>query len=390
MKITLIITSLSLGGAERMLFNFLERLSTSFSAQVICLTDIGPIGQRIQALGVPVIALNMPRAVPNPFALFRLVRLLKLSKPDIVHTWMYHADLLGGIAARLAGVPLIVWHIHNSDLSPEKTKLSTRLVADLCARLSWSVPDKILTCSRRAQDIHEKLGYESKKFLFVPNGTDLNKFQPNLQARESIRQELGIAANAPLVGLIARFDPQKNHVGFFEAAGSLHQKRPDVHFLLAGYDVDTANHELMVAIDRAKVRHVTHLLGMREDIPYLMASLDVLVVSASFGEAFPMVLVEAMACEVPCVVTDVGDSAYIVGDTGKVVANNNMPELAVALETLLSLPSAERLKLGQKARLRIAENFEIGKVANLYASLYKELYLTNEEIRSQTNRPFGN
>ena len=374
MKITVIITGLNTGGAEVMLLKLLERLSPQFSVQVISLTDIGPIGQRIQQLGVPVTALGMPRGIPNPLAFMRLVRILHRSKPDIVHTWMYHADLLGGIAARLAGAPSVIWHIHHSDLSRDKTKATTRLTAMLCAQLSKFIPDRILSCSAVARDIHGSLGYVLDKFLLMPNGTDIECFQPDPQARASVRQELGMTAEAPLIGLVARFDPQKNHVGFFEAAGYLHQKQPNVHFLLAGRDIDTNNRQLIEAIHQANVSHVTHLLGLREDIPRLMASLDVLASASSYGEAFPMVLGEAMACGVPCVVTDVGDSTCIVGDTGKVVAPDDMTGLAIALDNLLGLPTEERFRLGRQARLRIAENFEIGKVVNLYQSLYKELY----------------
>ena len=374
MNITVIITGLNTGGAEVMLLKLLERLSPRFSVQVFSLTDIGRIGQRIQLLGVPVTALSMPRGIPDPLAFMRLVRLLHRSKPDIVHTWMYHADLLGGIAARLARVPVVVWNVRHSDLSREHTKITTQLVATLCSRLSKIIPDCIQCCSTVARDIHKVIGYEPSKFVVIPNGFDLGRFQPNSQARESVRQELGIATDTSLVGLIARFDPQKNHTGFFEAASYLHQKRPDVHFLLAGRDIDNTNDTLMTAIHHAKVSHVTHLLGLREDIPRLMASLDVLVSASSYGEAFPNVLGEAMACGVSCVTTHIGDSAYIVGDTGKVVTPNDMFALADAIHSLLSLPSTERLSLGKQARRRVEENFEISQVVKLYESLYKELH----------------
>lgn len=381
MNITIIITGLNTGGAEVMLLKLLERLSPRFSVQVVSLTSTGPIGQRIESLGIPVTALEMPRGVPNPVALLRLLRLLCHHKPDIVHTWMYHADLVGGLAARLARVPLVIWNIRHSDLSKEKTKFTTRLVATLCARLSQTIPDCIQCCSTVARDIHTALGYASNKFIVTPNGFDLKRFQPNLQARKSVRQELEIDADKTLVGLIARFDPQKNHSGFFEAIGHLHQKKPDVHFLLAGHRIDNANDELIEAIHKAKVSHVTHLLGLRNDIPRLMASLDVLVSASTYGEGFPNVLGEAMACGVPCVATDVGDSAYIVEDTGKVVAPDDTVGLSVALDDLLSLPVAERAMLGQRARLRIAQNFEINQVVSLYQSLYEKLYSGREAIR---------
>jgi glycosyltransferase involved in cell wall biosynthesis len=187
-----------------------------------------------------------------------------------------------------------------------------------------------------------------------------------------VRAELGVGQDVPLIGLIGRFDPQKNHAGFFEATGLLHHYCPEVHFVLAGKDIHQNNNELMQAIHNAGVQGATHLLGIRSDIPRLMAALDVLA-SSSYGEAFPNVLGEAMACGVPCAVTDVGDSAYIVGDTGKVVASGDMAGLAEAIKCLLELPTEERHTLGVQARARIADNFEIGKVVRQYESFYEEL-----------------
>lgn len=370
-KIAFIITGLNTGGAEMMLFKLLERLSPEFTPQVISLTDIGAIGQRIQSLGIPVFHLGMNGKLPNPLALIHLIGILKRIKPNIVSTWMYHADFLGGLAARMAGLSKVIWSIHCSQLDIT-SKLTTRLLVKVCARLSGIVPEQIHSCSLVARDIHISSGYDRTKFLVIPNGFDTTKFRPNPLAKDSVRQELGISCDTPLVGMLARFDPQKNHIGFVEAAGYLHEKRPDVHFLLAGADIDDHNLILSKAIKKAKINDVTHLLGSRQDIYRIMSSLDVLA-SSSYGEAFPNVIGEAMSCGVPCAVTDVGDSAYIVGDTGKVVFSGNMIGLADAMDSLLSLSSFDRAKLGEKARYRIEENFEISHIVNLYESAYRKL-----------------
>jgi len=352
----------------------LERLDSRFAPHVISLTNLGEIGRRIQTLGVPVEALNMrPGMIPSPTAFFRLVRRLKELKPDVVHTWMYHADLFGGAAARMAWGPTVAWGIRNGNLDRDKTKLSTRLVAVTCALVSRFIPDRILSCSEVARQIHVTLGYAPDKMRVIPNGFDLDRFRPDEVARQQVRAELGMRQETPIVGLIGRFDPQKNHLGFVEAAGLLHQKMPDVHFLLAGQEVNENNVELMRAVDNAGIGEVAHLLGLRNDMPRLMAALDVLASSSSYGEAFPNVLGEAMACGVPCTVTDVGDSAYIVGETGRVVPPGDMAGLADAMETLLTLSSAERASLGQQARARVAEHFEIGQVVRQYEAFYDEL-----------------
>lgn len=374
MRIAFIITGLSTGGAEMMLLKVLERLDRQrFAPHVISLTTLGELAPRIAALGIPVVAVDMKPGLPSPSGFFRLVRLLKRLNPDVVHTWMYHADLLGGLAARLAGVSSIGWCIRNSNLDKNKTKFSTRAVVGLCASISKWVPSRILSCSERALQVHVACGYAAAKMVVVPNGFDLSQFKPDLDARFRVRAELGITDQTPLVGLIGRFDPQKNHAGFLEAAGVLHRHMPHVHFVLAGQGVDASNAALMQTITQEGVLANTQLLGLRNDVPELMATLDVLVSSSSYGEAFPNVLGEAMACGVPCAVTDVGDSAYIVGETGRVVASGDMAGLAAALEELLALPLPEKAALGKRARARVAEHFEIGAIVRRYEDFYESL-----------------
>ncbi|SHE52599.1 Glycosyltransferase involved in cell wall bisynthesis [Thermomonas hydrothermalis] len=372
-KLCFIITGLSIGGAETMLYKLLQQLDrTRFLPIVVSLTTKGEIGGGIESMGIPVHALGMRPGVPNLILFSRLVKLLRVLKPDLVHTWMYHADLLGGLAARFAGVGTIAWCIRHSDLSPGQNKRSTLLVMKMCAKFSRWLPQRIVSCSDRARAIHVAAGYCAEKFLLIPNGFDLDKFLPDANARASVREELGLPFNTQLVGLVARYDPQKNHLGFVEAAAEVHRVLPQVHFVLAGTNIVPENSALAQAISRAGLQECFHLLGRRDDIPRLMASLDVLA-SSSFGEAFPNVLGEAMACGVPCVVTDVGDSAEIVGDTGRVVPPGDMTGLARCLIELLQLSLEQRLALGVRARERIRANYDIGNVVKRYEDFYMQL-----------------
>lgn len=355
-----------------MLFRLVERLSGELEQHVISLTNRGQIGERIASLGVPVMAMGLSRSFPNPLALPKLTWQIRRLRPAVVQTWMYHADFLGGLAARLAGVRAVIWGIRHNDLTPGKIRRRTRLVVALCARLSWHIPLRIVSCSQAAVGTHVSLGYNPTRFVVIPNGFDLERFRPDEFARSIVRAELGIPKDAPLIGLIARFDPQKNHALFFTAAGLLHRRRPDVHFLLAGRGVEPANPEIARWIHEAGVGGVTHLLGERQDVPRLMAALDI-ASSSSWGEAFPNVLGEAMACGVPCVATDTGDAALIVGDTGCIVPRDDPEALARAWEKLLALSTEQRRALGERARARIAEHFEIGAIAKRYAALYREL-----------------
>ena len=353
------------------ILNCLDR--SKFQPTVISLTDRGDIGPRIEALGIPVLALGMHPGMPNPLLLFRLMGHLRRSQPDVVHTWMYHADLLGGLAARLTGCRHVLWGIRHSNLSPQENKPTTLLVAKLCAWLSSWVPERILSCSHKAKRVHGEFGYQVDKIQVIPNGFDLHRFAPDAQARSGLRGELGVGPATPLVGMVARYDPQKNHLGFVAAAACLRSLCPEVHFVLAGAGVDENNQALMAGIaSHSGLVPTFHLLGRREDIPRLMAALDVLV-SPSSGEAFPNVLGEAMATGVPCVVTDVGDSAEIVGATGRVVPVGDMEGLAREVFGLLSLPSDARYRLGGEARQRVQANYEIGLVTRLYEASYEAL-----------------
>lgn len=356
-----------------MLLKLLQQIDRSrFTPTVISLIGLGEVGPKIQALNIPVHSLDMSRGVPNPLVVLRLAKLLRQLQPDVVHTWMYHADLLGGLAARLAGFRKVIWCIRHSNLSKTENKRSTLWVVKACALLSHRVPVQIISCSQRAKEVHAAVGYAADKLHVIPNGFDLSHFVPDVAARASVRAELGLAADVSLVGLIARFDSQKNHFGFVEAAARVHAQMPDVHFVLAGTGVDAANTALNSAIAVKGLQAHMHLLGRREDVPRLMASLDVLA-SSSHGEAFPNVLGEAMACGVPCVVTDVGDSAEIVGDTGFVAAAGDMAGLARGLVDVLNYPPEQKTVLGEQARARVAARYEIGHVARLYEVFYERV-----------------
>jgi glycosyltransferase involved in cell wall biosynthesis len=376
-RLCLIITGLSTGGAEMMLLKLLQGLDRQrFSPEVISLTNLGDIGPRLQAMAIPVTALEISPGPPEVRSLLALVRHLRQTAPCIVHTWMYHADLLGGLAARLAGVQVLVWGIRQSNLDPAVNKRSTLRVMKACALLSGWVPHSILSCSERARTVHVAAGYCAEKMALIYNGFDLKSFRPDSAARDSVRAELGIAPDTPLVGVVARDDPQKNHLGFIQAATAVQAALPQCCFLLAGQGIDHSNASLSHAIACARLQDHMYLLGNRDDVPRLMAALDVLALP-SHGEAFPNVLGEAMACEVPCVVTDVGDSADIVGDTGRVVAAGDMGDMARQLLAVLQMSVEQRRALGASARARVQERYELGNVVRQYEDFYSELLRDN-------------
>jgi glycosyltransferase involved in cell wall biosynthesis len=369
-----VINALAIGGAETMLLKLLTHTDrTAFAPRVYTLqSPAGPILERVVRLGISVRELGMARGLPNPGRALRLARWLRQEPPDLVQTWMYHSDLVGGIAARLARFSMpVVWNIRNSTLDPSTCRRRTLGVVRACARLSASLPDAVICCSRAAGGIHAALGYDASKLHVIPNGFDVTMFRPDRDRARALRRALRIAEPAAVIGLVARFDPQKDHRTFVEAAGRLHAEMPQVRFVLCGRDVDEANAQLMTWIAEAGISAVCFVLGERSDMPDVNAALDIATSASCYGEAFPNAIGEAMACGVPCVVTDVGDSGYLVGDTGRVVPRLSAHALCAAWKDLLELSVREREQLGQQARQRIAACFSIETVARSYEEVYR-------------------
>lgn len=367
MKCVFVITGLAAGGAENLLLQILTHADSLQGSTVITLSPGGELLPQFRAAGISVETLGMQSRLPSPLVIWRLARRLRELRADVVSTWMYHANLIGGLAARVAGVPA-VWGIHNSSANRQMLKRTTRWVIALGAWLSRSLPVSIITPSERARALHVQLGYTEAKFRIIPNGVDLERFKPDVGARDSVRRELGIAHEAPLVGMVARVCPPKDHAGFIEAANFVAQHRPDVHFLLIGMGAVTDNVELAARIQAHSLQDRVHCLGVRSDVARLTASLD-LSCLASFGEAFGNVLVEALACGVWCVSSDVGVAGDVIGDTGRVVPVGDPGQFAQAILDVLALDDGLRAEMGARAAGRMRERFEIGQIARLYSEM---------------------
>ena len=302
----------------------------------------------------------------------RLARWIRESKPNVIHTWMYHANLVGSLAARLAGDVPVVWGIHHSGLDPRVDNRRTVLVDRICALLSRKLPARIVCCSEASLRLHKELRYAAEKLEVIPNGFDLQQAKPDPSARTSLREELGIPADALLIGMAARFHPHKDHCNFVQAAARLHERKPEIHFLLCGMHVTWQNSQLAGWIEAAGIRDCCHLLGPRRDMARLFGGMDI-ATTASRSEAFPIAIGEAMACGTPCVVTDVGDSAMIVDQTGIVVPPEDPDALAEAWRKLLEAGPEARCRLGMAARRRVQQHFALPAIVDRYQAIYTQL-----------------
>lgn len=347
--------------------------NTLFLSEVISLTDIGPIGKKIQALGVPVRALEMRRGLPSPLKVLTLASWLRQFKPDVIQTWMYHADLVGGIAAKLAGGIPVAWGVHHYNLESQYNKQSTIWTAKLCALLSRWLPEKIVCCSNATYQAHAALGYISNKMIVIPNGIDLSIFKPDTAARENLRKELGISQSALLIGMVARFDPQKDHQNFINAAKILCANYPEVHFLLCGDGITWDNRSLVSWIDNVGMHHHFHLLGVRQDIASVTATLDI-ATSSSFGESFSLTTGEAMACGIPCVTTNIEAPVDLLGGNGWIVPIHDSYALSHAWKEILDGAGGLREKCLDAARERIRKHFSLDVMTGNYQHLFIELH----------------
>lgn len=368
-----IITGLNAGGAERMLTRLVVSPGqNNIRHSVVSLMDDGVFGREIRANGTPLYTLGMRRGwLPSPRALWRLVDLLRTEKPDVVMTWLYHADLLGLVAGWFAGVKQKYWNLRCSDMTLANRSLVYRLLMWLLIRLS-PFPSMIITNSESGQRHHQHLGYHPKKWQVFPNGVDLDRFHPDTGAGLVLRAELGTPHDAILVGHVARFHPMKDYPTLFDSAARVIKENPQVHYVLVGRDVDTDNPYFADQISRSEFAGQIHLLGSRDDIPAILAGLDLFILSSAYGEGSPNVVIEAMACAVPCVVTDVGDAAKIVGDTGLVVPVRDPKALATGVLDVLGMSDAERRSLKRKALTRVETHYDMSAVTSQYRALFLE------------------
>jgi glycosyltransferase involved in cell wall biosynthesis len=361
-----LISSLETGGAQSMLCNLVLRSQGQGQRhRVVAMMDGGSQTDILRAGGIPVGTLGMSRGRPTLGGLLRFARILRRTRPRIVQSWLYHADLLGLLGRPVAGAR-VVWNIRSAMHGGLDA-----LVTQACARLS-ALPDAIVVNSETGRRIHEERGYRPRRWCLIGNGFDLDVFKPSAENREAVRRELRLHRDTPLVGLIGRFDPLKGHGTFLDAAAIVARRFDGVHFLLAGEGVVPHNPALADRIATHGFRDRVHLLGRRADVARLTAALDI-ASCTSTGEAFPNIVGEAMASGVPCVVTDVGDAPRIVGNPDLVVPSGSAQALSDLWTRLLQMEPAGRQALGSKARQRIAELYSLPAVVQQYAALYRSL-----------------
>ena len=359
--VTHVITDLGDGGAQRSLYTLCKN-ENRCAHTVISLRGMGKYGSEFANIGVPVVCLNLPRGKVTLGGLWKLAQLLSDKKIDVVQCWMYHANLVGSLVAVLARPRRLSWGIRHSDLKPEETPRGTRFVAKLGAYLSHFSPSVVICCAETARQVHADYSYAKRKMIVIPNGYDLERLKPDPSSGERFREKHKLTGEVPLIGFAARLNPQKDHQNLLRAVKILEEKGISVCCVFAGTGLEPDSSPLIDEIETLGFSEEIRLLGPVDDIPAFMNALDIHVMSSSFGEAFPNVLAEAMACGTPCVATDVGDASLIVGETGRVVPSQEPLKLAEAIESLLEVRATPKWReLQQDARRHIEKNFSVAQ-----------------------------
>jgi glycosyltransferase involved in cell wall biosynthesis len=362
-----VISGLAVGGAEMALYRLiLEFRGSEYTHTVIALTPEGGMYARFVEAGIRLIVLDVRRSPVSHF--LRLYRLVRTLRPDIVQTWLYHADFFGGLAARLAGNRNVIWGIRTTDVDGGCAR-ATSFVRKLCASLSRWVPHTIVCVAEAARRSHSLVGYDVDRMVVVGNGFDLSTLTASQSQRSQLRGQCGFDTDDIVLGTLGRFNLDKDHANFVKAAGQLARRHDRLRFLMVGKDLDSDNKDLLRWIDDTGYPDRFVLLGERSDVSVCLAAMDIFCLSSK-TEAFPNVVGEAMAMGLPCVATDVGDVAVLMADTGVLVPTANPDALARGVAGLIALGRDYGVQMGQRGRARIHAMFTMACTRKRFETIY--------------------
>ena len=375
-KILHLITDLDYGGAENFLINLLKQKKIKkYKTLVVVMTSGGLSVQSTIKEGIDVQTLGLRRGQFNPLKAMRLISIIKKFKPDILQTWLYHADLLGTLCLPFTNVKNMIWNFRCSNMDLSKYSVQSRFVFSLL-RFLCKIPSLIVVNSESGRKFHEDAGFKPTSWNIIANGVDTERFKSFNTARKDLCIKLNIPEDSVLIGNIGRFDPMKDYTTLFKAFSLIKKKFKKVRFLLIGRDLNRQNRDLMEMIDvplaRENLFQEISFLPPTEKIHKIIPGLDLFCTSSAFGEGCPNVLLEAMSCCVPCVVTDVGDSKAILKNYGIVVSPKDYKALSGGIEKLLTMDKIGLKQRLRKARQRIVKNFSIEYAESQYLGMYEK------------------
>lgn len=369
LKIAYIVDSLDIGGAEIFLCDLLSELKEFFDIRVVVVKKSGPLEKRLDELGIPIITLSINNLFYFPIGIKKLLSFIQEFRPYIIHSWMYHSNFLTIFIHYLSKKEKIIWSIHNFNIELGMIKFKTKLVVKISKYFSNFIPRKIIFCSQSSKKTHLDIGFNRLNATLITNGIDLSKFS-SATNEEYLSNSFGISKDKFIIGMIARFDVQKNHIGFIESLSYLKNEYDNFHCLIVGRGCDYSNRQLIDQIERFKLNDFVTLAGERRDISEILSNINLFVIP-SLGEAFPISLCEAMASSIPCIGNDVGDIRNMLGNNDLVIKAWDPMLFAKKILYLCLMKENEIVALGKSLQDRAMSMFDIHSTV----LDYKELYL---------------
>ncbi len=393
-RVVFLISVLNRGGAERQLTLLVKGMDLRrFAITVVTVYDGGPLWADLEGIeGVELLSLHKKGRGDYLRPLWRLARIIRQRRPHVIHGYMGVSNILVLLFGKPFGAK-VVWGLRASNVN---FSLYDRLSAwhfRVAARLS-RFADLIIANSYAGMRHHLAEGYSGAHMTVIPNGFDTERFRPDRPAGQLLRDSWDVPDDSLLIGLVARLDPMKDHATFLRAASQLAAERDDVNFVCVGGGSESFRRRLVDLGTTLGLGSRLVWAGEHANISVVQNALDIATSSTAFGEGFSNTIGEAMACGVPCVVTDVGDSARLIGATGLTVPFGDPAALAGAWRTLLDMPVAQRAALGRAARVRIVTEYSleslVSKTENALTKLVRgeaaEEYLVDVDSSRCANR----
>ena len=372
MRILHVINGLDDGGAEGVLYRICV-CDKEHKHIVVSMQDFGKYGQLLRSHGIEVKILKISRLKTLPKAILKFRQILKEVKPDLIQTWMYHANIFAGILTKIFYYKKpIVWNIRCTIMKLGEAGLETFFLTYFGSLLSYFIPDCIIVCANSIKLGHQQIGYKYSKIKIIENGFDLEYFK---LSQKIFEKSTNVPKTDLVVGVLGRFHPQKNHNLAIKACSLAIKKGVDIKLHLAGSGITIDEPELKNSIREHSMEKFTRLFGALKDVRVFFNEIDVLLLPSKFGEGFPNVLAEAMASGVPCISTSIGDSKKIIGDTGWVLTTQKPKEIVLALKEIIEMKKNKSwLKMKNAARKRIEQNFSISKMITSYSICWKNFF----------------
>ena len=370
-KILFLITGLNVGGAENVLFRFLTKIDRGkYQIKVISLIELGSIAHKINDLDIDVVSIKMKSMFSLPKSIFLLLKKTKEFNPDLIHAFMSHAAIFSSLTSVFHKRSVIIWNIFCTDFSLGANSFLTAIIMKICSLLSHKVPKMIIVDSKSAFTAHKNAGYSTTKMSIINNGIDTEYFKPNKFPDRGYREKF-FKNDDFIIGMVARYHPVKAHDIFLKAAGIISEEKKNIKFLMNGQGIEN-NKNLAKIIKEQKIEEFVHLSNDNLDIKTVLPVCDLLI-SPSHHESFPNIIGEAMAFEIPCIVTNVGDCKLIVGECGRVVNPDSPEKIAEAIKIMTGLPRKRFVETGKMARKRIMDNFSLDLMCRKYEKIYNDL-----------------